>query len=69
MSEHVVDDAIAQLTARLDVLRPLVGEASRLQAALTALRGDGLQSPVTALDPLAPVVNDVGAAKAGSAAE
>jgi hypothetical protein len=58
MSEHVIDDAIARLTARLEELRPLLDEASRVEAALVALCGDRPRPPVTALDVLVPAAGE-----------
>jgi len=57
------DEAIAEtrerLERRLDELRPATEEASRIQAALAALEGNGFpRAPVTALDMLKPVEDD-----------
>jgi len=54
------DEAIAEtrerLERRLEELRPAAEEASRIQAALAALEGNGFpRPPVTALDVLKPV--------------
>ena len=54
------DEAIAEtrerLERRLEELRPAAEEASRIQAALAALEGNGYpRPPVTALDVLKPV--------------
>ena len=51
----VIQQTQAQLEARLEELRPAVEEATRIQAALAALRGNGPRPPVTALDMLKPV--------------
>jgi hypothetical protein len=53
--DHVIEETEARLQARLDELRPALEEASRIQAALAALKGTGPRPPVTALDTLKPV--------------
>ena len=53
--DHVIEETEARLQARLDELRPAVEEATRIQAALAALKGNGPRPPVTALDTLKPV--------------
>jgi hypothetical protein len=53
--DHVIEETEARLQARLEQLRPALEEASRIQAALAALKGTGPRPPVTALDMLKPV--------------
>jgi hypothetical protein len=53
--DHVIEETEARLQARLEELRPALEEASRIQAALAALKGNGPRPPVTALDTLKPV--------------
>jgi len=55
MADGVIDETQARLEARLEELRPALEEASRIQAALSALKGNGPRPPVTALDTLKPV--------------
>jgi hypothetical protein len=52
---EVIHETEARLRARLEELRPVLEEASRIQAALAALKGSGPRPPVTALDTLKPV--------------
>jgi hypothetical protein len=56
MGDEAIDAARSRLEARLEELRPALAEASRIQAALEALKGGGPRPPVTALDTLKPVV-------------
>ena len=53
--DPVIQETQARLEARLAELQPAVDEASRIQAALAALKGNGPRPPVTALDVLKPV--------------
>jgi hypothetical protein len=53
--DHVIEETEARLQARLEELRPAVEEATRIQAALAALKGAGPRQPVTVLDALKPV--------------
>jgi hypothetical protein len=55
MADGVINETQARLEARLEELRPALEEASRIQAALAALKGNGPRPPVTALDTLKPV--------------
>jgi hypothetical protein len=55
MGDDVIDETRSRLEARLEELRPALEEASRIQAALAALKGGGPRPPVTALDTLKPV--------------
>jgi hypothetical protein len=55
MADGVIDETRARLEARLEELRPALEEASRIQAALAALKGNGPRPPVTVLDTLKPV--------------
>jgi hypothetical protein len=55
MADGVIDETRARLEARLEELRPALEEASRIQAALSALKGNGPRPPVTPLDTLKPV--------------
>jgi hypothetical protein len=55
MADEVIRQTQSQLEARLEELRPAVEEATRIQAALAALRANGPRPPVTALDTLKPV--------------
>jgi hypothetical protein len=55
MGEHAIDETRSRLEARLEELRPALEEASRIQAALAALKGNGPRPPITALDTLKPV--------------
>jgi hypothetical protein len=57
MSE-VIDDTRARLEQRLEELKPAVEEASRIEAALAALKGGGPRPPVTTLDTLKPSNGD-----------
>jgi hypothetical protein len=52
---EVIHETEARLQARLEELRPALEEASRIQAALAALKGGGPRPPLTALDTLKPV--------------
>jgi hypothetical protein len=61
MAEEVIHETEARLQARLEELRPAVEEATRIQAALAALRGNGPRPPVTTLDTLKPVPDADGA--------
>jgi hypothetical protein len=61
MADEVIHETEARLRARLEELRPAVEEATRIQAALAALRGNGPRPPVTALDTLKPVPDADGA--------
>jgi hypothetical protein len=61
MGENAIDETRARLEARLEELRPALEEASRIQAALSALKGNGPRPPVTALDTLKPVPETPGA--------
>jgi hypothetical protein len=58
--DHVIEETEARLQARLEELRPALEEASRIQAALAALKGNGPRPPVTALDTLKPVLDGDG---------
>jgi hypothetical protein len=58
--DHVIAETEARLRARLEQLRPALEEASRIQAALAALKGGGPRPPVTALDTLKPVLDGDG---------
>jgi hypothetical protein len=55
MADGVINETQARLEARLEELRPALEEASRIQAALAALKGNGPRPPVTVLDTLKPV--------------
>jgi outer membrane protein TolC len=55
MGDDAIDQTRARLESRLEELRPALEEASRIQAALAALKGNGPRPPVTALDTLKPV--------------
>jgi hypothetical protein len=55
MGDGTIDETRSRLEARLEELRPAIEEASRIQAALAALKGGGPRPPVTALDTLKPV--------------
>jgi hypothetical protein len=55
MADGAIGETQARLEARLEELRPALEEASRIQAALAALKGSGPRPPVTALDTLKPV--------------
>jgi hypothetical protein len=61
MADEVIHETEARLRARLEELRPAVEEATRIQAALAVLRGNGPRPPVTALDTLKPVPDADGA--------
>jgi hypothetical protein len=50
------DDVIAKLEQRLEELRPAVEEASKIEAALRALK-NGPAPPVTVLDTLKPAAD------------
>jgi hypothetical protein len=56
--EKVIDETRERLEARLKELRPAVDEAAKIEAALSALKGGGPRTPVTALDMLRPVPAD-----------
>jgi hypothetical protein len=58
MTDEVIQETQSRLEARLEELRPALEEASRIQAALAALKGGGPRPPVTALDTLKPVPSD-----------
>jgi hypothetical protein len=61
MGDDTIADTRARLEKRLDELRPALEEASRIQAALAALDGNGYpRPPVTALDMLKPVPPEEG---------
>jgi hypothetical protein len=51
MSDDVISDTRAKLEKRLEELRPAVEEASKIEAALRALK-NGPAPPVTVLDTL-----------------
>lgn len=53
--DHVIQETEERLRARLEELLPAVEEATRIQAALAALKGSGPRPPVTVLDTLKPV--------------
>jgi hypothetical protein len=53
--DPVIQETQARLEARLAELQPVIDEASRIQAALAALKGSGPRPPVTTLDTLKPV--------------
>ena len=55
MGSEAIRETQARLEARLAELRPALEEASRIQAALAALKGNGPRPPVTVLDTLKPV--------------
>jgi hypothetical protein len=54
VGETVIPETQEKLEARLRELQPALEEASRIQAALAALRGGGPAPPITVLDTLKP---------------
>jgi hypothetical protein len=55
VGSQVIPETREKLEQRLKELQPALEEAARIQAALSALRGNGPAPPVTVLDALKPV--------------
>jgi hypothetical protein len=54
VGSNVIPETREKLEQRLRELQPALEEAARIQAALSALRGNGPAPPVTVLDTLKP---------------